>query len=454
MAAPNAAKNAGKAAATVAPARAAGKFNDITPKSPADLSPAVREALLTRANELGYDTVQTFELDYKLIPELEAAGLKSEIKSILASEDPYSAAKMLIQDERASLAESLKNSGLPRDSLDRLSLRDLKETAKDLAAGPRPSNIGGKDKEATDVVESRLPDENTAQTPPPDLDAAAATEKADAVRNRGRTAYSDGATTSGPGFFTDTMTTPPAMFRSDVISNSGIQRPIDASITPAPPPTPSMRELQAQLAGGGKKGKKGKPAEGAAVTLNPERAQVVLPEMQAPQPIAGDAFYADQGLPIGSQRVGVVEGRTPAGTAASPSVQPAPPPEVSTPTDVPPPKGPSIADTDIGLRAGKKVVGAAKHVGTNHWPTAITVGGLLGAGAYGLGWFGGGSGSSKNQPQGQPGGGPVYIIPREALQDMERRSAPRPPAQQQPPAGRPAEGQSTDIIRQLSGRMA
>ena len=451
MAAPNAAKNAGEAAAKAAPTRAAGKFNDITPKSAADLSPAAREQLLTRANELGYDTVQTFELDYKLIPELEAAGLKSEIKTILASEDPYSAAKMLIQDERASLAESLKNSGLPRESLDSLNLRDLKNTAKDLAAGPRPSNIRGKDKEATDVVESRLPAETTAQTPSPDLDAAAATEKADAVRNRGRIAYSDGATTSGPGFFTDTVAVP-AMFRSDVISSSGIQRPIDASITPAPPPTPSMRELQAQLAGGGKKGKKGKSAEGAAVTLDPDRAQVVLPEVQSP-PMMGDAFYADPGLPVGSQRVGVVESRTPAGTAASPSVQPAPPPEVSPPPEVPPPKGPSIADTDIGLRAGKKLGGTIKHVGNNHWPTALTVGSLLGAGAaYRMGLFG--SGSSSPQPSQQPSGTPIYILPRETLQDMERRSAPRPPAQQPPPAGRPAEGQSTDIIRQLSGRMA
>jgi hypothetical protein len=144
---------------------------------------------------------------------------------------------------------------------------------------------------------------------------------------------------------------------------------------------------------------------------------------------------------------------------ASPSVQRPTPKDLQPPAEDGP-KGPSLSETDPLLRAGAGAASAAKYVAQNMWPTAIGAGAVLGGTAYGLGLLGGGRQQQPPQQQrgSAPAGPPVIVMPREAIQQFERSMQRPAPVQQQPPAppqpARPGSQQSTDIIRQLSGRMA
>ena len=137
--------------------------------------------------------------------------------------------------------------------------------------------------------------------------------------------------------------------------------------------------------------------------------------------------------------------------AASPSVQPAPAPEVAPK----PQDGPSIVKTDPLLRTGAGVASGAKWAAKHAPVTAAAAAAALGGLGYGLGLFGGGRQSAPGQ-QPQPGSRPpvqINILPREALRQLEQPRRPQS-APMQAPAPQPGLDRSTDIIRQLSGRMA
>lgn len=449
--------NAGEAAAKAG--RGAAKAPGLSAKDRnaatfADLSPEGKAAMRTMADKLGLDAVAAHELHTKIIPELEAAGVgNKQIKAIFSAEDPYVAGKQLLVDERGALTDGILKSGQPYDAqtLEGFSLRELKDTLNQINKGgskPRPSGIRGKDPEASQTVETRLPgDDQSASTggKSEEQPATGSKQEKDALRAflaRGSEVFSDGQPATGEGFFRENVFGPAGDFRSVATPGGGIQRPTMIDVQPAPPRTPTMAEIEAAARGvTPPKSPKVKPqrvSSLAAMDLDPSMTQVNVGDVSAaPQSggpiVVGSQF--DNGMPAGV--VDATQMRRP----ASPSVQPAPPVEVAPkPPETPP--GPPVSQTDPLVRS---VMGVARSIPKAPVSWGAAAAATLG-GAYGLGWRPFGTQPSQ-QPANQPPAEPVQILSPEAVRQIEQggmRPAPR----------QPGANQSTDIIRQLVGRMA
>jgi hypothetical protein len=476
VAAPNAVKNAAEAAG-----KAAGKGRRVdapNPQSVTDLSEKSRQLLRDSATERRLSVNQAFELDYKLLPQLEQAGYSNDvIKSLLANDDQYTAVKQFMVDETQSMTDAIKASpsGAGID-LARTSFADLKSTYDSLATqGERPSNIRGKVDDAGDTVESRdggdvprtsAPEMETEAVARADEAGAAAAKEAPKDRE-GRGFYSDGIRRGGPGFFQEEARPPVGNFESMISPGGGIQKPTMVDIAPADPATPSMQELINLIDRQGTNPSKPKAADRTAAARATSREQLAsdasklqtqIADPGAPQQVTGDAFYAGSNIPTGSQRVGIVEQRG-GGSAAPPPPPPPSGPPGGPPDDPPPPEVPKAVKNS-------RILAAARGVGRNvrdNWFDYALGGAVVGVPtAYGLGYFGGkGRPQQGNAQQSPAGGGPtIQILPRSELRSREQivPQAPpmmQPPPQQPPQRPAPAQpGQTTDIIRQLSGRMA
>jgi hypothetical protein len=436
-----AAKNAQKAAANAGKAASkadAPKARSVGGGGAPDKAKAVD--WVERGNQLGVDSVAARQLDEEYIPQLQDAGYSnSQIKSIFLAEDPHSTAKQFIDDEKLKLMESIgaSNYGYTPDQMLGMSLKQLRETDSSIKEGAsRPSRIRGKDPNASDAVESRVPGEETA--------------RADAPM---------GAT---PG------EVPPVV------------------------PQPSQRKISAEKAAR----LKASEASKANVAKVKETGSLEGIEWNGanrdPMIVGKDASKGDWSKLTAEDMTGErgpVFKSQPAEPAkpASPGIQPATKDEVAQKVDGAADQkaqnwAASVSKTDPIVRAvaaaPSAVAGAfRKYPGVS---TAATVVGLPVAGLtarYGIpmayrglsNLYGAAFGEAQpqqpapSQPsqQGQ-GGQPVQIniLSRERLRELQRppvqQPAPMPPAQppmQQPqPQAQP--GQTTDIIRQLAGRMA
>lgn len=447
-----------------------------------------------RADELGVDAVAAKAFDEDLVPQIQAAGYpNSIIKGFLDSQDPHAAAKQFIADERMALESALTKAGwgYTPEQMAGMNLRDLKETVAD--AGKKgsqpPSRIRNQNQEPA-AVESRdgadVPRSESPEMAEPSAGAeAAAVESAKAIK--GRSFYSDGTRRGGPGFFREEVRPPNPNFESMASPGGGIQEPVVVDIPAAEPATPSMQALLNFIDRQGTNPDKPKAAARQAaakatsreqLAADPNKMQMQLAEAGAAQPAGGDAIYAGQGMPLGAQRVGVIEQRGGGG------VQPnAGGPQVSPPVEPPAkPAGPSVTETDEVLKYGSKMLPFAREqfkkrpaVAAAATAVGIPIAGL--AARYGIPTaysglsklYGAAFGSGEAAPaQGQPqqpaaGGGPrIQILPRSDLRSREvpvPQAPPMamPPAAQQPapqPRAVPGRDESTDIIRRLSGRMA
>lgn len=442
MATPNAPKGGQKAARATRPGqRAARGYGDNEPKrfhaDPAERAAAGRadaDRWRKRGDELRIDAVAARDLEENLIPQLQDAGYDNDqIKAIYAANDPHLAAKALIQSEKDNITQQILalNVGYTPESLRGASLSSLKET---LANPPteRPSNIRGKNPQASESVESRTPD------------TAADAEMDDA-----------------PGV-------PPVM------------------------PQPDKRKMSAERAA--------KMKAAAQTKANVERVGSTgsfdgvdwLGANRDPLVVGQEAKRSDWSNITADDMTGErgpvwkqVDPQRPADSTA----QQAPPLEaVEQAADAP--KGPSVLETEpllyyprkaasAAIEQAKKRPGTAAAAAVIGVPAATIVARYGGPIAYrGLEkLYGAAFGSGETQqpaPQQQqtsPGVSnrrPINILSPEALREVEgRRASPSrqmapppdmPPAQQpiQPPPQepRPKPMQSTDIIRQLSNRMA
>lgn len=163
-------KNAGEAAAKAAQAADDGAFT--LPKGAQE-----RVAMATR---MGIDAKSLTSLYESFIPELKAGGYtSSQIKKILKEKDPHLAAKNLLEKDKNEVKQQIlaANAGYTPESLAKSNLRDLWTTYEEVSkpGAERPSNIRNQDTSAKPVTESRVP--NTPATPAP---AMAETPKAEA----------------------------------------------------------------------------------------------------------------------------------------------------------------------------------------------------------------------------------------------------------------------------------
>jgi len=439
------------------------------------------------ADSLNLDSVATKQLYNDLIPEIQAAGYpNARIKGILQAEDPHMAARAFIADERAALSEALSKSnfGYKPEQINAMNLRDLKNTVDDAVTkkNGRPSGIRGKDPNAPTTVETKVPDEKQTASTKTELAATPAKEAAPAGQQKmtpferylANNQFSQDSTAAPQGSFRTEVVGPQGDFRATSNPGGGITKPFMADVGPAAPKTESLAAITDAIQGiKPKKAAAEKPAPKVPLRdqqLDSARTQVQMADVGEPADRGSGAIVVGQDFRPG-QTVGVADATPARGGAASPGVQPAPAPEVSvTQPDVP--KGPSIMETDPLLRAGSATVGATGYAARKAWPTLLATGAGLTALGYGLGLFGG----NKQQPAAGPqpagpggvpapqGGSRIIILPKDVLNQMEQRpmrqQPPMPPAPQAappqaPPPARPAgPGQTTDIIRALSGRMA
>lgn len=494
MATPKAAKNAGEAAARAASRADApsGRGNNID--------------WVARANDLRIDTVAAKQLDTEFIPELEAAGYpNSVIKDILAAEDPHLAAKQFIADERAALTDALSktNYGLTPEQIARTNLRDLKETVADaVRGGDRPSGIRGKTNEVA-TTETRLPDENTTATADAELaavpkepaaggkDASAKKEIKDPLKEflAQDHVFTDPANRGTEGFFQANVAGPSGDFRSVAVPGGGLERPIMVDTKPAPRPTPSMEEIDRSIRGvpapKGQAKKPPRPQPLSKIELDAARAQVNMADPGQQANLGNGAIVVSPG--VGNAVPIEVVDATTRRAPASPSVQPAPKAEVDTGAQAasrtPASAVVEAAKNDPIVRGVGRLVPTVKQA-FQKYPVASSVAAFVGAPVaaatvrygvpmayrgveklYGFG-FGGGQQPAPSQQAQQPQqggvGAQINILPREALQRLERGPAAMPampPAMPQAPAPAPVQGppgreKTTDIIRRLSGRMA
>lgn len=379
-----------------------------------------------RANDLGVDKVAAKQLDEEFIPQLEEAGYsKSQIKALFLAEDPHAAARQFIDDEKMQLMESIGASGygFTPDQMLGMSLKDLRETASSIdGKSAKPSRIRGKDPNASKEVDSRLPGAETATANAP-LGAV-------------------------PG------EVPPVV------------------------PQPSQRKISAEKAARlqaseASKGNVEKLKEtGSLEGVN------WLGANRDPMMVGKDASRGDWSKITAEDMTGERGPVFKSLPDAKQTAQSGPQPKageveqkVDAAVDQKPPAGPSLVKTDPLLRTGVGLASGAKWAAQHAPVTAATAAAALGGLGYGLGWFGGGQQPAPGQqPQpGQQGSRPpvqINILPRERLRELEQ-APPRPmmqaPAPMQPPMqappqqpvqGQPRAGQTTDIIRQLAGRMA
>lgn len=416
MAGSKAVKNAAKAAPPKG--AAAAKAGDVNPFA----LPKGETALRNIAQQLKISTGQVKDLYGSIIPELQAAGTpNATIKGFLSQEDAHLAAKQYLAGEKAELVDQLValNAGFTPESLAKTPLRELWTTFEDASKPPaqQASKIRGQVDEPA-ATESRLPDENTAtadaklaETPKPGASAAEA-----APNNE-----------SGP---------PNAKDRKRV---KWEQRQRNAA--------------NAETARGG----------------NWEEVDW--------QGSNRDSSYANNVAGRGNWAMLNADDFTGERNAPNPTVElnrgsaPPPPPPPGgggppggPPDDPPPPDVPKAVKNSRILAAAK---GTAGHLGNNWFDYALGGAAVGLPTAYGLGYFSKDQQPAAGQQQSPAGGGPrIQILPRSELQRREARppvqqAAPpmQQPMQQQamPPQQAPASarpGQTTDIIRMLSGRMA
>ena len=482
----NAAEAAGKGGKATKKAGKAGR-----PRGAFEI-PADEAGWLALADSLNLDTVATKRLYNESIPELQAAGYpNAQIKGILQADDADMAARAFIAEERAALSEALSKSnfGYKPEQINAMNLRDLKNTVDDAVTNKkgRPSGIRGKDADASTTVESRVPDEKQTASTTAELAATPAQTTVPSGQQRmtpferylAENPFSQDSTAAPQGAFQTEVVGPRGDFQATSQPGGGITKPFMADLGPATPKTQSMAAIGDAIQGiKPKKTAAEKPAPKVPLRDQPldgTRTQVELADVGEPADRGSGAIVVGQDFRPG-QTVGIADATPARGRAASPSVQPAPAPEVAAgAVDAVPPagsKGPSIMETDPLMRAGSATVGGAGYVARNMWPTALTAGAGLTALAYGLGMFGG----NKPQPAAGPqpagpgampppqGGSRIIILPKDVLNQMEQRPMrqqppmqppPQPMPPQAPPQARPAgPGQTTDIIRALSGRMA
>lgn len=397
MATPNAPKAGQKAA------RAASKADAPNARAPKDNA----EFWRARADELGVDSVAAREFDEKLIPEIQAAGYpEDQIKAILRAEDPYLAAKSFIAEERATLAGSLQGTpfALSPEQLAKTNLRDLKNSVEDaMSSKQRPSGIRGKDPNASQVVESNTPDTaagaemaDTPGVPPvtPQPDKRKMSAERAAKMKAAATTKANVDKVGSTGSF-------------DGVDWMGANR--DPLVVGREAKRSDWRNLTAE-------------------DMTGERGPVWKQVDSPPPPDA-------------------------------PS-QPAPQLEAAGRAIETPP-GPSISETDPLLKGGMAVIKGAGNAIEKAWPSILAAGATAG----GIGYYM--SGGKQQNPQSQGGAAPsgetpIIIRPRESIRPPGSGVAPQPqampPAQQPiqpPPQSAPARPmQTTDIIRQLSRRMA
>ena len=488
----NAAEASGKAQQATKKAGRAGK-----PKGEFEI-PKDEAGWMQLADSLNIDSVAAKQLYNNLIPELQAAGYpNAQIKGILQADDPHMAARAFIADERAALSEALSKSnfGYKPEQINAMNLRDLKNTVDDAVTKKkgRPSGIRGKDADASTTVESRVPDEKQTASTTAELAATPAQTTVPSGQQRmtpferylAENPFSQDSTAAPQGAFQTEVVGPRGDFQATSRPGGGITKPFMADVGPAAPKTQSMAAIGDAIQGiKPKKTAAEKPAPKVPLRDQPldgARTQVELANVGEPADRGSGAIVVGQDFRPG-QTVGIADATPARGGAASPGVQPAPAPEVAAGTVdagtvdavLPPDQtGPSIMETDPLLRAGAATVGATKKAATKAWPTLLAATGLTAATLYGLGAFG----SRKQQPAAGPqpagpgvmpppqGGSRIIILPKDVLNQMEQRPmrqqppmppAPQPmPPQAAPPQARPAgPGQTTDIIRALSGRMA
>lgn len=404
MATPKAAKNAAKAATSKGDAAA--KAGDVSPFA----LPKGETALRNIAQQLKISTGQVKDLYGSIIPELQAAGTpNATIKGFLQQQDAHLAAKQYLAGEKAELVDQLValNAGFTPESLAKTPLRELWTTFEDASkpAQEQASKIRGKVDEPT-TTESRLPDENTA-TADATLGETPKPEAAGAPKDEG-----------GP---------PNAKDRKRVKWEQRQKNAANAAT--AREGNWEGVDWQGSNRDSGYAGR-----TAAAGDWSRLKADDFTGERNSPNPTT----ERNQGS--------------------------APPPGGGGPPGGPPddPPGPTLADTDPLIYRGKQAIGAGGWVAKNAWPTAIATA----AGAYGVARAlgrGGQPAAASGQQQSPAGGGPrIQILPRSELQRREsmppaRQAAPpmqQPvPPQQAAPAS-PSPGQTTDIIRMLSGRMA
>lgn len=483
----NAAEASGKAQQATKKAGRAGK-----PKGDFEI-PKDEAGWMQLADSLNIDSVAAKQLYNSMIPELQAAGYpNAQIKGILQAEDPHMAAKAFIADERAALGEALSKSnfGYKPEQIDAMNLRDLKNTVDDAVTNKkgRPSGIRGKDPNAPTTVETKVPDEKQTASTTAEL-AATPKEVPPAPSGQQRMSpferylaenpFSQDSTAAPQGSFQTEVSGPRGDFQATSRPGGGITKPFMEEIGPAAPRTQSMAAIGDAIQGiRPKKAAAEKPAPKVPLRDQPldgTRTQLQMADVGEPADRGSGAIVVGQDFRPG-QTGGIADATPARGGAASPSVQPAPAPEVAAgaadAVATAAPKGPSIMETDPLLRAGSATAGGAGYVARNMWPTALATGAGLTALGYGLGLFGGGkqqpaAGQQPAGPSGMPapqGGSRIIILPKDVLNQMEQRPmrqqppmppAPQPMPPQAAPQARPAgPGQTTDIIRALSGRMA
>ncbi len=454
--------------------------------------PADEAGWLALADSLNLDTVATKRLYNELIPELQAAGYpNAQIKGILQADDADMAARAFIAEERAALGEALSKSnfGYKPEQINAMNLRDLKNTVDDAVPKKkeRPSGIRGKDPDADTAVESRVPDASQTASTTTELAATPAQAAAPSGQQRmtpferylAENQFSQDSTAAPQGAFRTEVIGPQGDFRATSTPGGGITKPFMAEVGPAAPRTQSLAAITDAIQGiKPKKTAAEKPAPKVPLRdqqLDSARTQVQMADVGEPADRGSGAIVVGQDFRPG-ETVGVADATPARGRAASPSVQPAAAPEVAAGTvdAVPPagPKKPSIMETDPLMRVGSATAGATSYAARNMWPTLLAATGLTAATAYGLGAFGSrkpqpAAGPQPAGPSGMPapqGGSRIIILPKDVLNQMEQRPMRQQPPMQPPPQPMPPQaapparpagpGQTTDIIRALSGRMA
>lgn len=430
MATPKAAKNAAKAATSKGDAAA--KAGDVNPFA----LPKGETALRNIAQQLKISTGQVKDLYGSIIPELQAAGTpNATIKGFLQQQDAHLAAKQYLAGEKAELVDQLValNAGFTPESLAKTPLRELWTTFEDASkpAQEQASKIRGKVDEPT-TTESRLPGENTAtadatlgETPKPEAAGApkgeggppnAKDRKRVKWEQRQKSAANAATAREGNWEGVDWQgSNRDSSYAGRTAANGDWSRLRREDFTgERNSPNPTI-ELNRGAAGAGQASARATGAEALA---------------EAPAKPAGPPVTeTDEVLKYGSRMLPFVQEQFKKRPAVATAV------------------------TTVGLPFGALV---ARH----GIPAAYRgLSNLYGA-AFGPGEAAPATGQQQQSPA---GGGPrIQILPRSELQRRESmppaRQAPPPmqqpmPPQQAAPAS-PSPGQTTDIIRMLSGRMA
>jgi hypothetical protein len=408
VATPKAAKNAAKAAASKGDAAA--KAGDVNPFA----LPKGETAMRNIAQQLKISTGQVKDLYGSIIPELQAAGTpNATIKGFLQQQDPHLAAKQYLAGEKAELVDQLValNAGFTPESLAKTPLRELWTTFEDASkpAQERASNIRGQVDEPPNT-ESRLPGKDTA-TADANLGETPKPEAADAPKGEG-----------GP---------PNAKDRKRVKWEQRQKNAANAA---------TARE--GNWEGVDWQGSNRDSSYAGRTAADGDWSRLKADDFTGERNSPNPTIERNQG-----------------------SAPPPPPggggPPGGPPDDLTPPELPNAVKNSRILATAK---GAARNIGNNWFDYAIG-GAVVGVPtAYGLGYFGKGQQPAQGQQQQSPaGGGPrIQILPRSELQRREsmppaRQAAPpmqQPMSPQQAAPASPSPGQTTDIIRMLSGRMA